>query len=61
MSFDHTSFEAADFSIDQGNKFFQVICIYRPSYSGSNKLSPAVFTKEFEQLFAHCRPRADTQ
>ena len=50
LSFDHTSFEAAEFSIDQGFKFFQVICIYRPPYSGSNKLSPAVFINEFEQL-----------
>ena len=39
FSFDHTSFEAAEFSIDQGYNFFQVICIYRPPYSGSNKLS----------------------
>ena len=30
--------------------FFQVIRIYRPPYNGSNKLSPAVFIKEFEQL-----------
>ena len=50
LSFDHTSFEAAEFSIDQGYNFFQVICIYRPPYSGSNKLSPAVFINEFEQL-----------
>ena len=50
LSFDHTSFEAAEFSIDQGYKCFQVICIYRSPYSGSNKLSPAVFIKEFEQL-----------
>ena len=50
LIFDHTSFEAADFFVDQGHKLFQVICIYRPPYSESNKLSPAVFINEFEQL-----------
>ena len=50
MSFDHTSFEAAEFSIDQGYNFVQVICIYRPPYSGSNKLSPTVLINEFEHL-----------
>ena len=50
MSFDQTSFETAEFSIYQGYNFFQVICIYRPPYSGSNKLSPTVLINEFEQL-----------
>ena len=51
LSFDHTSFEAAEFSIDQGYNFFQVICIYRPPFNGSNKLSPAVFINELKPPF----------
>ena len=58
LSFDHTSFEAAEFSINQGYNFFQVICIYRPPYSGSNKLSPAVFINEFEQLLCSLSSRS---
>ena len=53
LSFDHTSFEAADFSIDQGHNSFRSLCyMHRPQTtdSGCNVLSPVVFIKEFEQL-----------
>ena len=43
-----SSYEAVQFSLSQGDKTANILCIYRPSPSAKNKLTPAKFLSKLD-------------
>ena len=45
-----SSYEGVQFSLSQGDKTATILCIYRPPPSAKNRLTPAKFLSDFDDL-----------
>ena len=45
-----SSYESVQFSLSQGDKTATILCIYRPPPSAKNRLTPAKFISDFDDL-----------